>query len=143
MNLENFNKVLAQIEANPSCWNQEDWHCGSSHCFGGWAQILSGKEANLETVRGDAREYLNISAVDANWLFRGTRTLEEIKSFPNLGHGSFDPDGFDRDGFDRLGYNRSGYNRSGYDRSGYNRDGYNRDGCDRDGLDKNNKRKPI
>jgi hypothetical protein len=119
MNRHNYEKVLAQIEADPTCWNQSSWHCGTQHCFFGWAQILSGKEASGSTVRRDARIYLDLSWADANYLSDPLRSLAEIKEF--------------------LEDDRAGYNRAGYDRDGYNRAGYNRAGYDRDGLDVNNK----
>ena len=31
-----FNAVMD----NPDQWNQTQWHCGSSHCFCGWSQVL-------------------------------------------------------------------------------------------------------
>jgi hypothetical protein len=119
MNRENYRKVLDQIEAHPETWNQSFWHCGTTHCFAGWAQILSGKPADDGTVRRDARIYLDLSLIEADYLFAPQRTLDDL-----------------RDGYNRDGYNRAGLDRDGYNRAGYNRDGYNRDGLDRDGLDR-------
>src|SRR5215469_18928586 len=116
MNTTNFKKVLGHIKASQSCWKQDDWHCGTSHCFGGWAQILSGKPANNATVRRDARVFLELTAHQADYCFAGQRRLvdfEEMLAVPD------------------------GYNWAGRDRDGYDRDGYDRDGYDRDGLDKN------
>lgn len=33
--------VMRTIEENPGHWNQLRWHCGSSHCFAGFAQCLA------------------------------------------------------------------------------------------------------
>ena len=100
MNKENVQKVLDLIEANPSCWNQEKWHCGTTHCFAGHAQILSGKQENVKTVRTDARIYLDLSLADADWAFYFLRTLEELKTLINHA------------GYNRYGYNHAGYNRN-------------------------------
>jgi hypothetical protein len=129
MNIERHNAIIARIEADPSCWNQSAWHCSTSHCYGDWAQIESGKPANDKTVRGDAREWLDLNRYEAEYAFAGHRTLSELKALPER----FDRAGRDLDGYDRYGYNRYGYDLDGYDRAGY----------DRDGLDKNNKRKPA
>lgn len=39
--VERLKAVLAAIEANPQHWDQEQWHCGTSHCFAGFAQLLA------------------------------------------------------------------------------------------------------
>jgi len=36
----------------------EEWHCGTSHCLYGWAQVLSGREENDDTVMADGWELL-------------------------------------------------------------------------------------
>jgi hypothetical protein len=159
MNIERHNAIIARIEADPSCWKQSSWHCGTSHCYGGWAQIESGKPANDSTARGDAREWLDLNRYEAEYAFAGNRTLAELKALPerfNLAgydRAGYNRDGYDRDGRDRAGYDRDGFDRygldrdgrdrAGYDLDGRDRAGYDRAGYDRDGLDKNNKRKPV
>lgn len=164
MNKQNYQAVLDKIEADPQSWNQEVWHCGTTHCFAGHAQILFGKEANEDTVQRDAREYLDLCKADADYLFSSFRTMEDFKEFFSKEYDSqgYDPDGFnfygyDRDGFNRhgidtLGFNRlgldregrdrNGYDKDGFNRVGYNREGYDRDGYDNQGLDRNNKSRP-
>jgi hypothetical protein len=137
MNIELHNKIIAKITANPECWNQESWHCGTSHCYGGHAQIMSGNPANDTTVRRDARIALDLSGPEADYAFAGSRTLEELKELPEW----INRDGYDQYGFNWAGYDQYGFNRDGFNRAGYNRAGYNRAGYDRDGLDKNNKPK--
>jgi hypothetical protein len=143
MNLENFNKVLAVIEADPSKWNQGEWHseCGTKHCIAGWSQILAGRKANINTVRGDAREFLDLTSFEAEWLFNPRRTIDNFKAvssgkFLCYDSNGYDSDGYDSDGYDRDGYNRYGYDRDGYDSDGYDRDGYIRAGFDYDGYDR-------
>ena len=111
MNKEHYKKVLDQITQHPETWNQARWHCGSSHCLAGWAKVLSGKPANDDTVRRDARIYLDLSLSEAEWLFATHRTLSDLTDY-------------DLDGYDLCGYNRAGYNCDGYDRDGL--DAHNR-----------------
>lgn len=40
MNKERCEQVLQWIEAHPEHWNQEVWHCGTSHCFAGIAEMM-------------------------------------------------------------------------------------------------------
>lgn len=46
-NVELLRRTLEHIEANPREWDQGKWAednypCGTSHCFAGWAVVLSG-----------------------------------------------------------------------------------------------------
>ena len=102
MNKAHFKKVLDQITAHPETWKQSSWHCGTQHCFAGWAQLLSGQPADENTVRRDARIYLDLSSDEATWLFEPETTIDNFTQFLN---------------------NQAGYNRAGYDRAGYDRDG--------------------
>jgi len=127
MNTENFQRVLEKIEACPAEWDQGSWHCGTKHCFAGWAQILSGKPANDATARVDAREWLGLTRYEADYFFSMVRTLEDFQA-------GYDKDGYNRDGHRRDGYNQAGYNWDGYNQAGYNWDGYNQAGYDKDGY---------
>ena len=113
MNIERHNQIIAKIEENPSCWNQAHWHCGTAHCYGGWAQILSGKKADIATSRRDARQWLDLSFWEAGISFSVFNTLEDLKNLPEM-----------------FSYNHDGYTHDGYTHDGYDRDGYNRDGLD-------------
>ena len=137
-NLENIKEVLHFIEANPSCWGQKDWHCGSKHCFAGHAQIrLTGKE-DVATVRRDARIFFGFTKREADYYFAPSRTLDELGTalLDFYGNDGYGMDGYDRYGYGRDGYGMDGYGRNGYDRDGYGRDGYNREGYDRDGYNR-------
>jgi hypothetical protein len=143
-NLENIKEVLDFIEANPSCWGQKDWHCGSKHCFAGHAQIrLTGKE-DVSTVRRDARIFFGFTKREADYYFAASRTLDELRTalldfYGNDGYGidGYNREGYGMDGYDRYGYDRKGYNRDGYVRYGYDIEGYGRDGYDRMGYNLN------
>ncbi len=46
-NIPLFRQVLAQIDMEPDLHEQSDWIvptvCGTKHCLGGWALVLSGR----------------------------------------------------------------------------------------------------
>lgn len=56
MNIKLLNKVKKAILKEPRAFHMSSWHetweegdredgwCGTSHCIGGWAQVLSGKK---------------------------------------------------------------------------------------------------
>ncbi len=142
---DNLHAVMAQIEEHPEMWDQSSWHCGTSHCFGGWAQVLSGAQITSDNVRHDARRWLGLTCREADLLFRGGNTLEKLREYvdalvsDDYGLDGYGLDGYDRDGYDRNGYDRNGYDRNGYDDGGRDRDGYDRNGYDRDGLDSLNR----
>ncbi len=125
LNKENFQAVLDRIKANPCSWDQSKWHCGTTHCFAGHAQIMAGKPIDDATVRRDARMYLGLKQCDASVLFRSDATIEDFEEFLRT-------EGYDEQGFDCAGYNREGYGIQGFHRDGY----------DTDGLDINNKPRP-
>jgi len=94
MNAENFAKVIAAIDADPSSWDQIHWHswCMTTHCFAGHAQILSG--APLKKREGghdfssfagsDAIRWLDLTDYDADYLFNPCRTMDDFRDFLKL-----------------------------------------------------------
>jgi len=103
VNVELLEKTLETIKANPEHWNQKNWHCGSSHCFAGFAELLSfGLPINSEVdtlkedkrlyepvnrrvgfnwfTKGNATEALGLTEEDATLLFAGGNLLEELES---------------------------------------------------------------
>lgn len=135
-------RIVNRILENPECWDQTEWHYGTTHCIMGHAQIDAGKEPNSSMAFYDGMEWLGLSIEDANWLSASGRKLPEIYAFATaslagiayFGPSGYDPNGYDRDGYDREGYNKIGYNRQGYDSSGYDRQGYDRQGYDMEGY---------
>lgn len=95
VNVELLQKTLDAIKANPQHWNQQFWHCGTSHCFAGFAELLANNlsvETSEEQVRalklngelrcstgGYAEELLGISDEDSDVLFYGYNTLEQLE----------------------------------------------------------------
>jgi hypothetical protein len=132
-NIENIQKALTLIEQNPACWNQTQWHCGTSHCFFGHGQILAGKEPNNDTARRDGRIFFGFTKEETDYYSCSYRTLNELKTALE---DFYNADGYNRYGYDRYGYDRYGYDLDGYDLDGYNRNGYNRYGYDRYGYDR-------
>lgn len=96
MNIQRFNQVLAMIEANPAHWNQQFWHCNSSHCFAGFAELECLKlqprhticdvvAARVEAANTAAKtwqvaiDYLELTEEQADWLFLPYRTLDDFR----------------------------------------------------------------
>jgi hypothetical protein len=102
-NKELLQKVVDAIREHPDQWDQTTWHCGTSHCVAGWAEILSGRiddrvcelvsKATGESrgfqieddgdgeTRVNARGSLRLSRSEADWLFDSDRDLQEIVAF--------------------------------------------------------------
>lgn len=127
MNIENFKIVLDKITADPSSWDQDSWHCGTTHCetthcFAGWAQILSGKEADTITARNDAVRFLELTEAEAEYLFHTQRTIQDFEDFLKLTKIEYNEDDYDED-------------EDGFDSGGFDENGHGEDGCDEDGDD--------
>jgi hypothetical protein len=142
---ELLRQAVNKIIADPNCWKQTEWHCGTQHCIGGHCQILAGLHANPATTKSQAQERLGISDADAIWLFSARRTLGEIYNFAQdmlladragRDRAGFDRAGFDRAGFDRAGFDRAGFDRAGFDHAGFDHAGFDRAGFDRAGFDR-------
>lgn len=89
--------VVNQIIETPMRWEQAVVHCGTSHCVGGWAQVLAGRERHVVKNEGgshitytpdhdfddlgDAQKLLRLNDDDANYLFASGRTFAEIYEF--------------------------------------------------------------
>jgi len=103
VNVELLQKTLETIKANPDHWKQQQWHCGTSHCFAGFAELLYfGLPVNSydRNLRKDNRIYspqddsiesywitcdnatkaLDLQEDDAMQLFDGGNTLEMLES---------------------------------------------------------------
>lgn len=102
-NKERLYQVLDAIKANPNHWNQEDWHCGTSHCFAGFAQLIKHaipissdvKDADytgsgeVEYLVGDkeltdplyeAEKWLELNHYQSKELFSVGNTLEDLEN---------------------------------------------------------------
>lgn len=44
VNVPLLDATLNHIIQNPKDWNQNEWRCGTSYCFAGWAAVISGWE---------------------------------------------------------------------------------------------------
>lgn len=89
--IELLDAAIRVIKEHPEHWNQETWHCGTSHCIAGHIQlIVKGLPYNHRigyTPTGStsqiARDALGISLRDAELLFSSTNTLEDIIDIRN------------------------------------------------------------
>ena len=95
VNVELLQKTLDTIKANPQHWNQKFWHCGTSHCFAGFAELIANNlpiemsfeqlqtlklNGKLERSTGScAEKLLGISYDDSDTLFYGHNTLEMLE----------------------------------------------------------------
>lgn len=131
--------VVNHIISHPETWDQSQWHCGTTHCVAGHAQIMGGRPPFIISCYKDAKAVLGITSFEADWLFDAPRTLLEIHAFADIklrGERYFDESGYDPDGFDRFGMDKDGFDRRGFNIAGYDRHGFNAHGVDRDGYDR-------
>lgn len=103
MNAERLAALIAKIEANPGCWDQAHWHCGTAACLAGLAQLASGEEADSCGAWRDGCDYLDLTYTQSYYLFHSSRTIADFKEFLALKPGEYGAAGYDVDGFDRDG----------------------------------------
>jgi hypothetical protein len=101
INYAALQRIFDRIDANPDFWHQEKWHCDTSHCLGGLAQLDAGLDEHASLARQQARVHLGFTRAEADYYFAPERTLEELKAALEPLHAA----GFDRDGFDDDGLN--------------------------------------
>jgi hypothetical protein len=80
MNIANFQLVLNHIKAHPETWDQREWHCDTTHCFAGHAQILAGKPID-DLAHHDAMEFLDLTIEQAHYLFYKAKRIEDFERF--------------------------------------------------------------
>lgn len=95
VNVELLQKTLDTIKANPQHWDQKTWHCGTSHCFAGFAELIANNlriETSYEQIRAlklngklksstasCVKELLGISDDDGGVLFYEHNTFEQLE----------------------------------------------------------------
>jgi hypothetical protein len=96
VNIELLQKTLGAIKDNPQHWNQKYWHCRTSHCFAGFAELIAHNipintsahqidelRSNNKLIMGStpfvAEKLLGISDEDGCVLFHGYNTLEQLE----------------------------------------------------------------
>ena len=82
-----LDNTLKLIKENPRHWNQERWHCGTSHCFAGFVE-LQVKGLPVNTFLPDnyltkhiAMDALGINVETADTLFYPYNSLETLERF--------------------------------------------------------------
>ena len=78
-NAERLQRVLTYIEEHPDQWNQAHWHCGSSHCFCGTAQILAGHAPGSGRIFDQVCKWLGLSDSEFDVLAATGNTLEDLR----------------------------------------------------------------
>jgi hypothetical protein len=98
---ERLAMVLNHIENNPTHWNQRKWHCGTSHCFAGFAQLfargislavefdrdnagIKDKDDPIENdyiaAEDDATGWLGLTHRQSAFLYDGDNTLDDLRT---------------------------------------------------------------
>lgn len=80
-------EIVGRIYQRPETWDQHVYHCDTSHCVAGHAQIDAGKycPGTWRSAWPDAVEWLELSKEQAGWLFDFDRTLPELIHFATTG----------------------------------------------------------
>ena len=68
MNVELLLKIKEQILKEPENFVMSVYHCGTAHCIGGWAQVMTGPRVD-SMVTTDALNALDISLAQGDKLF--------------------------------------------------------------------------
>ena len=95
INKELLQLTLNTIKANPKHWDQGKWHCGTTHCFAGFAYLLHmglplttthhdlGVDILCQT-RNIVKNLLGLTFDQANKLFLCDNTLEDLEHYVNV-----------------------------------------------------------
>jgi hypothetical protein len=98
-NIKELDAIIAHIEQHPETWNQDSWvsrrDCGTAYCVAGWAVARKYGEVQIKeklyindsfrvgtevhTFERAGRDILELTFVQATWLFAPGNTLEDIK----------------------------------------------------------------
>jgi hypothetical protein len=74
--------VINQIISDPPSWNQFSWHCGSSHCFVGWTQVLGGKKpTDSDSIESDFLELTDLEQSDFKYVQSTDRSFDDLYRF--------------------------------------------------------------
>ena len=94
MNKELLQLTLDTIKQNPQHWDQTQWHCGTTHCFAGIAELLhkqqpidnciSEEDIDSSDVYNYAVEALGLTIYQADSLFSPVNTLEDLEHRVNV-----------------------------------------------------------
>jgi hypothetical protein len=79
------------IEQNPTHWNQGSWHCGTTHCFKGVAEMLEAELCPAEEFLGEGldpqafgRLVLGLSTLQVDLLFFPDRSLLQLRTLVEI-----------------------------------------------------------
>lgn len=63
MNTQLLRRIQEKIKAEPHNFVMSQWHCGTAHCIGGWAQVLAPSKMDLPNhfATWDAGKILELS----------------------------------------------------------------------------------
>jgi len=112
--------ALDKIDAHPEQWNQRFYHdksaCGSTHCWAGWCDKLSGNWRGHERhVSQKTVDSIGLSEKDYREITYSGNSRERLENLHLLfSTGVYGVDGRDSEGFDRDGLDTAGWTRSGW-----------------------------
>lgn len=70
--------TMNQILKHPKTWRQSAWHCGSSHCFAGWAQILGGLPAMEAGIESAFEELVGLTEEESYQFWNISNSLRRL-----------------------------------------------------------------
>jgi hypothetical protein len=85
--------VLDEVEKNPDHWYQGEWHCGTSHCFAGFAELQAlkltpqNKWDDICKATGtkhcytpiNAQIWLGLDTCQRTELFNGSNKIDDLR----------------------------------------------------------------
>jgi hypothetical protein len=81
--------TLALVKAHPEHWNQEYWHCGTSHCFIGFGDVIARGVPidtnlsifNIEGLLCVNAEWFGLNRKSWDILMHYSNTIKELELF--------------------------------------------------------------
>lgn len=64
MNVALLEKIAETIVDNCGDFDMGNWHCGTVHCIGGWAEVLTGNEKSYSAAKKAKILGLNVDESD-------------------------------------------------------------------------------
>jgi len=104
-----FRQIMKLIIADPDSWDQRRWHCGTTHCVGGHAELMAAgvdssssntatlvskkfqkyeaaeQDAGRWSTEARAAHWLGITMIQAGKLFYSHNTLRHLKKIAKTG----------------------------------------------------------
>jgi len=108
--------ALDHIHAHPEEWDQENYHCGSAHCYMGLCDIFLGNYKGWEAyISPNTVHSMGLYGKDYQEFTDSSNTLAKLEALHAFhSTGVYGVDGRDTDGLDRRGFDIDGFNQQGF-----------------------------